>query len=282
MYVSGMRHLYSSTADVLRVTEIQDDDGFVTGLQYVKVGGVIDALHGVAGELPCRLDLAIVRKGSKAAIQAALGKAVGRSGTLFCDVTDGLLAGDRLKMHAGSSVIGTFEVRSRPDVVATPFGGVGHIEADILEVTKPGSKAAGTFEPLASIATGSQMRHLYNSRIAIYRKNNSGVFTKITDVPDAILGVAGEAMCHLAIGLVRPNAALQMPIPAGRVADRTAVLICDATQYIQADDRVKVISGPNLGVFEVRQTPDTIQGYGPAHHIEVEVIEVVKSIGADL
>lgn len=281
MYANAMRHLYSCTADVLRLQEQKNEAGFIIGITYVKIATIVDSIHGIAGEMKCRLDLAIVRKGSAVATQSAQGSATNRFGTLICDVTDNLYAGDRIRMKAGSGVIGTFEIKARPDIVSSPFGS-GHMEVDVLEVTKPGNSAAGSFVPEAAMSP-SGMRHLYNTRVSVMRPDSvSGIYQKITEIPDVTLNVSGELMCHLAIGVVRQGREAQLPIAAGRAPDRVGVMICDNTQHIMADDRLLVISGPNLGTFEIRRAPDMMQGFASAYHMEVEVVEVVKSIKARL
>lgn len=127
-----MRHLYSSQMEVLRISgTLTDGTGVVA---WTKVPYVLDPELGIPGELMCRIDLAFVRPGKDLPMALASGRALDRVGVLFCDTTEELRAGDRLRDIAGP-VHGTFELRSMPDP-AIDFAGAHHLEVQVVEVAQ--------------------------------------------------------------------------------------------------------------------------------------------------
>lgn len=129
------------------------------------------------------------------------------------------------------------------------------------------------------------MRHLFNSRCEVLRlsgamTNGTPVLTwaKVTGMVDARLGVPGELMCRLDLNFVRPGKDQPMPVTAGRAPDRIGVMFCDATDTILAGDRVRCLSGPVSGTFEIRTIPDVAVDFASAHHVEVQVVEVSQTI----
>lgn len=278
---SGMRHLYSCRAEVLRLSSTGFVGGAPAGVKYEKVATEVDpGLPGVTGELQCRLALTFVRPGAAAQVPTVTGKRTKRRGSLYCDITDNLLAGDRLRVTEGSSVVGLFEIRNRPDVVSSPFG-TGYMRVEVVEVAITGSSQSGTTPPLISTES-SGMRHLYDTTARVLRRSTGGVFVQVTDIVDAIHGVAGELVCSLRLGFVVPGKNDPVPTTAGRAPDRVGTMFCDVTPHLRYEDRLAVESGPNSGVFELRQTPDIAIGYSAGHHMQVEVIECVRSAGAVL
>jgi hypothetical protein len=271
---SGLRHAYSCRADVLRL-QVSLISGKPT-VTRIKVDSQIDPwLPDSPGELMCCLALGRQRPGSKRQLPTAAGVPQARTGRLMCDVTSNLLAGDALRMQPGSAVAGMFELRATPNVAASPFGGLQHIETDVIEVAAQGATLAalGTTAPLVATEQ-SDIRHWYDSRVSVYRKSN-GRYVKLTSMVDTQVDVAGEMMCFLAIGVTRPG--VEVPIVAGRAPDRVGVLFCDFSHELQAEDRIKVIAGPNPGIFEVLQRPDIAQSLSYARHMEVDIIECAKS-----
>jgi hypothetical protein len=88
--------------------------------------------------------------------------------------------------------------------------------------------------------------------------------------------VGGQLVVRFDLQFVRPGA-MQLPPPQqGTMPDRVGVLFADpsAAEWLRAGDRVRCLSGPIDGTFEIRVTPDLALGYGSAHHLEVEVVEV--------
>jgi hypothetical protein len=75
-----------------------------------------------------------VRPGKDAPMPLVAGRAPDRVGTLFCDPTPHLKAGDRIHAIDGP-VTGTFEIRAIPDV-AVGFGIGHHMEVQLIEVAQ--------------------------------------------------------------------------------------------------------------------------------------------------
>lgn len=68
---------------------------------------------------------------------------------------------------------------------------------------------------------------------------------------------------------------------AAGVPDRTGVMFADssARQFLRAGVRVRTVSGPVQGTFEIRNIPDSAMGFSRAHHLETEVVEVSQQAG---
>lgn len=129
------------------------------------------------------------------------------------------------------------------------------------------------------------MRHLFSSRVEVLRL--SGTMTNGTPVLswgrvqstlDNTLNAPGELMCRLDLNFVRPGKDQPMPIVAGRAPDRTGVMFYSVTDQVKAGDRVRCVSGPIIGTFEIRAIPDPAVDGLTAHHMEVQVIEVAQSL----
>lgn len=129
------------------------------------------------------------------------------------------------------------------------------------------------------------MRHLFNQRVEVLRlaavmTNGTPVlsWSKVTTILDPALGVPGELLCRLDLNFVRPGKDQPMPVTAGRAPDRIGVLFCGATDKILAGDRIRCLSGPVSGTFEIRTIPDQAIDFAAAHHIEVQVVEISQSL----
>lgn len=129
------------------------------------------------------------------------------------------------------------------------------------------------------------MRHLYKSRVEVLRLtgrlvNGSPVmaYEKLQTMVDPQLTVPGEMMCRLDMAFIRPGKDQPMAITAGRAPDRVGLLFFDTTNEIKAGDRVRTLSGPVSGTFEIRVMPDPAVDFGAAHHMEVQVIEVAQAL----
>jgi hypothetical protein len=130
----------------------------------------------------------------------------------------------------------------------------------------------------------SGIRHLYISRAEVQRLqltfvNGSAInqWAKLTEMVDSELGVAGELMCRLDLNFVRPGKDQPSALVAGRAIDRVGVLFCDYTSVLLAGDRLKMLSGPISGTFELKATPDGAVDFSTVHHLEVQVVEVAPS-----
>lgn len=127
------------------------------------------------------------------------------------------------------------------------------------------------------------MRHLYNCLVEVLELSGTldygtPTFTwnVISDTPDATLGVPGQMMCRIAMGVLRPGKDAPMPIVAGRAPDRVAVMYFDPTDVVKAGQRIRILEGPFTGTFEMRAQPDVAVMGATAHHMEVQVIEVAQ------
>lgn len=98
-------------------------------------------------------------------------------------------------------------------------------------------------------------------------------------VGEPVLG--GQLAVRFDLHFVRPGAAQPAPPVAGVMPDRVGVLFADvsAVGQLKAGDRVRCVSGPIDGTFEIRVIPDVAVGYTVGHHVEVEVVEVSQKGG---
>jgi hypothetical protein len=129
------------------------------------------------------------------------------------------------------------------------------------------------------------VRHLFNCRVEVLRLSGDMAYgtptlswSKITDIVDTVLGAPGEMMGRLDLTFQRPGKDVPMPVVAGRAPDRIGLWICSVTDQLKAGDRLRIISGPTTGTFELRAIPDPASGYTAAHHMETQVIEVAQAL----
>ena len=132
------------------------------------------------------------------------------------------------------------------------------------------------------------MRHLYATRAEVLRLSGEMIdgsvilsWNKLGTVVDPYLNRPGELMCRLDLGFVRQGKDQPMAVVAGRAPDRSGLLFLDHHNDIRAGDRVRCITGPIEGTFEIKAIPDVAQGYSTVHHLEVQVFEVAKSADLD-
>lgn len=133
------------------------------------------------------------------------------------------------------------------------------------------------------------MRHLYATRAEVLRIDGDLVsgsaivsWNKISTVVDPYVGRPGELLCRLDLGFIRQGIDQPMPLVAGRAPDRTGLMFFDYHNDVRAGDRVRCITGPVQGTFEIRAIPDVAQGFSAGHHMEVQIFEVAKSAQSDL
>ena len=135
-------------------------------------------------------------------------------------------------------------------------------------------------------------RHLYSERVEIWalsgpRISATGVRSltraKITDVPDDVLGVAGEMMCRISPGVISPYRSTKPPKKAGMTQqDREALLMFDITDHVHAGDHVHVISGAVRSVWEIRTRPEVVTSIaGNFMHATVVEMAAPSSMGTD-
>lgn len=141
--------------------------------------------------------------------------------------------------------------------------------------------------PYQPFAPGQGMRMFYTSVCEVYRNNptldDGGGMTLGWDLVPAVvdhyLNTPGLLQCRLDLLFVRPGKDQPQPLVAGRAPDRTGVCYfdlaadADGSSLVKAGDRLKCVSGPVFGTFEVRLVPDVAQGMLAGHHCETQVIE---------
>lgn len=134
----------------------------------------------------------------------------------------------------------------------------------------------------------SMVRGLYASVVQVLRLTPTAtaqggmsvVWAPITDIVDFVLDTPGMLGCRLAIGYLRPGKDQLPPLVAGRPQDRVGVIYYDpvvdisGVPLVKAGDKFLCVSGPISGTWEMRNTPDQLQGYNGADHAEAQVIEV--------
>lgn len=133
------------------------------------------------------------------------------------------------------------------------------------------------------------MRHLFASRAEVLRLSGqmsddsatpTYTWVKVDTVVDRDLNRPGELLCRLDLTFQRPGKDQPMPVVAGRAQDRVGVMFFSAGCDIRAGDRIRPITGPITGTFEIRAVPDPAEGFSLAHHMEVQVVEVSKAVAS--
>lgn len=124
------------------------------------------------------------------------------------------------------------------------------------------------------------MRHLFSSRVAVYRLESTPV--------DGILSYAWTDSGvridgRLDLNFIRPGKDQLPPVEAGKAQDRVGLFICGPSDDLRAGDRLVAVANrygrvPVSGTFEVRAIPDVAQDYAGGHHIEVQVVEVAQAL----
>ncbi len=129
----------------------------------------------------------------------------------------------------------------------------------------------------------------FHSRVAAYRLtqtlvkgNEINSWKKVNLMLDDNLGVPGEFKCFLDLTFLR--ALIDTP-PAqeqgSSIPLRTGVMFMDdhKCNRLEAGDRIKCLSGPTSGVFQIKRVPDRLPNVvtGAISHIEVQVFEISGS-----
>lgn len=233
--------------------------------------------------LQVRFDLNFTRKGKDQQPFMTAPGTPERMGLLFADnnARPYLRAGVRVRTVSGP-VQGIFDVRQIPDN-ALGFGRAHHLEVEVHEVAQ---RPGGSHVAPQLVYGPSRMRHLYASRVELYEliretgtgTSPTGTWTKVTDMVDPLLGVAGEMKCRLDLGFIRPGRDTPAQPVAGRALDRVGVLFCDLSPYLRAGMRVRCVQGDVYGMFEIRVVPDLSPDMNAVRHIEVQVVECAQSL----
>ncbi len=127
------------------------------------------------------------------------------------------------------------------------------------------------------------LRHLFHTRAEVLRLTaamDRGIprltWLKVATVVDPLLGTTGELLCRLDLNFMRPGRDQPMPIVAGRAPDRIGLMFFDAGNDVRAGDRIRTITGPVAGTFELKASPDPAVAYSYGHHMEVQIVEVAQ------
>jgi hypothetical protein len=123
------------------------------------------------------------------------------------------------------------------------------------------------------------MDHLYASRAKVQRLQLSveSGRTAVHDWRDQ-QGVLSNFPCRLDLLFIRPGKDVLPAIEAGVARDRVGILFCSSKIPLLAGDRIVLIGGPIQGTFDIKNIPDRAQGFGAAHHIEVQVVETNQTL----
>jgi hypothetical protein len=128
------------------------------------------------------------------------------------------------------------------------------------------------------------MRHLFATRAEVLRlsgETEDGTPTmswvKVPSIVDLQLGRPGELLCRLDLSFQRPGKDQPMPVVAGRAPDRVGVMFYSTGCDVLAGDRIRAVTGPITGTFEIRIIPDPAQGFSICHHMEVQIVEVATN-----
>jgi len=118
------------------------------------------------------------------------------------------------------------------------------------------------------------MRHLFNSVVEILRLEGTLVDGTLTQQWKPV----GQMLCRIDLNFVRVGKDQPMPVAAGRAPDRSGLLFFSVGEDARAGDRLRCISGPVSGTFELRVVPDPAIGYSASHHLEAQIIEVSQQL----
>lgn len=89
----------------------------------------------IATSVPCRVDLAFLRKGKDMGWTPEAGRSADRSGVAFFLPTATIRPGDRIVL-TGGGVRGTFSLEGNLDQVADFHGELHHYECGVVEVAQ--------------------------------------------------------------------------------------------------------------------------------------------------
>lgn len=89
-----------------------------------------------------------------------------------------------------------------------------------------------------------------------------------------------SVQCRIEVGFYRPGKDMPLPAQAGRAPDRPATYWVAPTVDLQPGDRMECLSGPVIGVWEIRTAPDRALNMRNFHHLEGQAIEVAPSVAS--
>lgn len=150
-----------------------------------------------------------------------------------------------------------------------------------------------TPQPYTGFAPGQAgLRMFYTSVCQVLRLDSSlgsgGAMTlawnPVTTIVDPVLNQPGLLQCRLDLTFLRPGKDQPAPVVAGRAPDRVGVCYFDlatdvnGVPLVLAGDRLRCVSGPIFGTFDIRLVPDVAQDLTGAHHVETQVVEVAQQL----
>jgi hypothetical protein len=117
------------------------------------------------------------------------------------------------------------------------------------------------------------MDHLYPSGVVVERPTITNVNGRARNTYSEVsIPGGGPLKCRLDLQFVRVGD-VQPALVAGRAPDRYGIMFCSSSSPIKAGDRIRTVSGPVDGIFEIRTIPDMAVDFASMHHIEVQVWE---------
>ena len=133
------------------------------------------------------------------------------------------------------------------------------------------------------------MRHLYNSVVRAEQLQ----LTQIDGVRSTGWVPAGSTAdekallsylsCRLDLQFVRPGKDAPVAIQAGQAPERAGLMLCGPEYSGVLKAGMRLITIPNAigkepvkGIFDVRVIPDVALGFDEAHHVEVQVFEMLQ------
>lgn len=128
----SLRDMYFCTVEVYENTISVTGGSMKTSWQ--KITQMIDPLHGVPGEMKCRIDFGYMRPGKDAPSPLVAGRAPDRVGVMAFDPTPYVKAGQRIKL-INTPISGVFELKANPDP-AVGFEEIDHLEVQVIEVSQ--------------------------------------------------------------------------------------------------------------------------------------------------
>jgi len=134
---------------------------------------------------------------------------------------------------------------------------------------------------MASIARVS-----YSSLVEVLRPQQGtaikGAPNFVWSVPNIVFdqdwGVPGQLLCNIDLQWVRPGSMTPPAYEAGVALPRIGTLFFDVTYegqiLLQAGDKIKTISGPVTGTFDIRVIPEPAKDIiGVVDHAEAQIVE---------
>ena len=89
--------------------------------------------------------------------------------------------------------------------------------------------------------------------------------------------------CRLDLNFVRPGKDAPPAVQAGQAPERFGIMFCGPEYLGHLRSGMRLVTIPNArgkepisGVFDIRAIPDAAMDFSDAHHIEVQVFEVVQ------